>query len=65
MKDYFKLMVFLFLFKIIEEFVNMLMFGFCFYGNIYVGEILLSLLVGLVIIGFLGIIGVVILMFLW
>lgn len=42
---YFSLMKFLFLFKLVEEFVNILMFGLCFYGNIFVGEVLLIIIV--------------------
>ncbi|EIT83826.1 F0F1 ATP synthase subunit A [Fictibacillus macauensis ZFHKF-1] len=45
--DYFKPMWFLFPLKIIEEFANTLTLGLRLYGNIYAGEILLGLLVGL------------------
>ena len=45
-KDFFKPMWFLFPLKIIEEFANTLTLGLRLYGNIYAGEILLSLLVG-------------------
>lgn len=48
-KDYLRFVLFMFLMKIIEEFVNMLIFGLRFYGNIFVGEIFFGLFVGLVI----------------
>ncbi len=40
-------MPFLFPLKIIEEFANTLTLGLRLYGNVYAGEILLSLLAGL------------------
>ncbi len=43
--DFFKPMAFLFPLKLIEEFANTLTLGLRLYGNIYAGEILLSLLV--------------------
>jgi F-type H+-transporting ATPase subunit a len=46
-KTYFQPMGFLFPLKIIEEFANTLTLGLRLYGNIYAGEILLSLLAGL------------------
>jgi F-type H+-transporting ATPase subunit a len=64
-KDYFKPMAFLFPLKIIEEFANTLTLGLRLYGNIYAGEILLSLLAGLATTGFLGTIGAAIPMLLW
>ncbi|UOR11256.1 F0F1 ATP synthase subunit A [Halobacillus amylolyticus] len=48
---------FLLPFKIIEEFSNTLTLGLRLYGNIYAGEILLSLLVGLAASGIGGFIG--------
>ncbi|MBM7551765.1 F0F1 ATP synthase subunit A [Thalassobacillus pellis] len=46
-KDFFRPLPFLFPFKIIEEFANTLTLGLRLYGNIYAGEILLTLLAGL------------------
>ncbi|WP_091775162.1 F0F1 ATP synthase subunit A [Piscibacillus halophilus] len=46
--DYFRPLPFLFPLKIIEEFANTLTLGLRLYGNIYAGEILLTLLAGLV-----------------
>ncbi|AQX53176.1 F0F1 ATP synthase subunit A [Priestia flexa] len=46
-RDYFKPMPFLFPLKIIEEFANTLTLGLRLFGNIYAGEILLTLLAGL------------------
>ncbi|WP_445488873.1 F0F1 ATP synthase subunit A [Niallia sp. 03133] len=45
-KGFFSPMKFLFPLKIIEEFANTLTLGLRLYGNIYAGELLLSLLVG-------------------
>ncbi|WP_046174587.1 F0F1 ATP synthase subunit A [Domibacillus indicus] len=45
-KDYFRPMWFMFPLKIIEEFANTLTLGLRLYGNIFAGEILLSLLAG-------------------
>ncbi|MBM7585259.1 F-type H+-transporting ATPase subunit a [Bacillus pakistanensis] len=45
-KDFFKPMWFLFPLKIIEEFANTLTLGLRLYGNIFAGEILLTLLAG-------------------
>ncbi|WP_124221501.1 F0F1 ATP synthase subunit A [Aquisalibacillus elongatus] len=57
-KEFFKPLWPLFPLKIIEEFANTLTLGLRLYGNIYAGEILLTLLAGLVasgtIAGFLG-----------
>ncbi|WP_093855481.1 F0F1 ATP synthase subunit A [Tenuibacillus multivorans] len=47
-KDYFRPLPFLFPLNIIEEFANTLTLGLRLYGNIYAGEILLTLLAGLV-----------------
>ncbi|MFG6147324.1 F0F1 ATP synthase subunit A [Halobacillus sp. B23F22_1] len=56
---------FLLPFKIIEEFSNTLTLGLRLYGNIYAGEILLSLLVGLATTSFLGAIGAALPMVAW
>ncbi|MDR7073523.1 F0F1 ATP synthase subunit A [Fictibacillus barbaricus] len=57
--EYFKPMKFLFPLKIIEEFANTLTLGLRLYGNIFAGEMLLSLLVGLTKIGiFAGVLGI-------
>ncbi|MEK5427858.1 F0F1 ATP synthase subunit A [Cytobacillus sp. FSL R7-0680] len=53
-KDFFKPMWFMFPLKIIEEFANTLTLGLRLYGNIYAGEILLTLLAGSLATGFLG-----------
>ena len=45
-RDFFSPMKFLFPLKIIEEFANTLTLGLRLYGNIYAGELLLSLLAG-------------------
>jgi F-type H+-transporting ATPase subunit a len=45
--EFFRPMKFLFPLKIIEEFANTLTLGLRLYGNIYAGEILLGLLVGM------------------
>jgi F-type H+-transporting ATPase subunit a len=50
-KDFFKPMWFLFPLKIIEEFANTLTLGLRLYGNIYAGEILLTLLAGSLAVG--------------
>ncbi|WP_409303215.1 F0F1 ATP synthase subunit A [Peribacillus sp. SCS-155] len=46
-KSFFQPMSFMFPLKLIEEFANTLTLGLRLYGNIYAGEILLSLLAGL------------------
>ncbi|WP_373893971.1 F0F1 ATP synthase subunit A [Virgibacillus natechei] len=56
-KDYFRPVWFLFPIKIIEEFSNTLTLGLRLFGNLYAGEVLLSLLVGVTTSGFLGFIG--------
>ncbi|MBF0709655.1 MULTISPECIES: F0F1 ATP synthase subunit A [unclassified Gemella] len=43
--------IFLIPFKIIEEFVNVLTLSMRLYGNIYAGEVLLTMLVGLIVTG--------------
>ncbi|MEQ6377000.1 F0F1 ATP synthase subunit A [Bacillaceae bacterium S4-13-58] len=55
----------LFPFKVIEEFSNTLTLGLRLYGNIYAGEIMLGLLVGLGTSGILGALGGFIPMLLW
>src|SRR3954463_11261698 len=64
-KGFFSPMPFLFPLKIIEEFANTLTLGLRLYGNIFAGELLLSLLAGLATTGFLGTIGAAIPMLLW
>ncbi|AKO94780.1 F0F1 ATP synthase subunit A [Priestia filamentosa] len=64
-RDYIRPLPFLLPLKIIEEFANTLTLGLRLYGNIFAGEILLSLLVGLTAHGFVGILGGAIPMLLW
>ncbi len=52
-------------FKIIEEFTNTLTLGLRLFGNIYAGEVLLALLVGLAGSGFLGFLGAAAPMIVW
>jgi F-type H+-transporting ATPase subunit a len=56
-KDYFRPLPFLFPIKIIEEFANTLTLGLRLFGNLYAGEVLLALLVGLTGSGVLGFLG--------
>ncbi|MDM5314721.1 F0F1 ATP synthase subunit A [Fictibacillus sp. b24] len=57
--EFFKPMKFLFPLKIIEEFANTLTLGLRLYGNIFAGEMLLGLLVGLTKMGiFAGVLGI-------
>nr|WP_202395642.1 F0F1 ATP synthase subunit A [Virgibacillus halodenitrificans] len=56
-KDYFRPLPFLFPIKIVEEFANTLTLGLRLFGNLYAGEVLLSLLVGLTTSGVLGFLG--------
>ncbi|MBY7144726.1 F0F1 ATP synthase subunit A [Virgibacillus sp. NKC19-3] len=56
-KDYFRPVWFLFPIKIIEEFSNTLTLGLRLFGNLYAGEVLLSLLVGLTTSGWIGFFG--------
>jgi len=56
-KDYFRPLPFLFPIKLIEEFANTLTLGLRLFGNLYAGEVLLALLVGLTTSGFWGFIG--------
>lgn len=65
-KTFFSPMKFLFPLKIIEEFANTLTLGLRLYGNIYAGELLLSLLAGgLAWTGVLGFIGAIPLTLAW
>jgi F-type H+-transporting ATPase subunit a len=59
-KEFFKPFWFMFPIKIIEEFANTLTLGMRLYGNIYAGEILLTLLAGGLATGFWGTIAAVI-----
>ncbi|MDY0409490.1 F0F1 ATP synthase subunit A [Virgibacillus soli] len=63
--DYFRPIPFLFPLKIIEEFTNTLTLGLRLFGNIYAGEILLGLLVGLGTTGVFGFLGSAIPMLAW
>ncbi|MEC5424467.1 F0F1 ATP synthase subunit A [Virgibacillus sp. C22-A2] len=56
-KDYFRPLPFLFPIKIIEEFANTLTLGLRLFGNLYAGEVLLALLVGLTTSSVLGFVG--------
>jgi F-type H+-transporting ATPase subunit a len=65
-KTFFSPMKFLFPLKIIEEFANTLTLGLRLYGNIYAGELLLSLLAGgLAWTGWLGFVGAIPLTLAW
>ncbi|MBH0230591.1 F0F1 ATP synthase subunit A [Halobacillus yeomjeoni] len=64
-KTFVKPLPFLLPFKIIEEFSNTLTLGLRLYGNIYAGEILLTLLVGLAASGIGGFIGATLPMIAW
>ncbi|MGM9925593.1 MAG: F0F1 ATP synthase subunit A [Bacillus sp. (in: firmicutes)] len=64
-RSYFQPVGFLFPIKIIEEFANTLTLGLRLYGNIFAGEILLSLLAGLGAGSFLGFLGAVVPMVAW
>ena len=64
-KTYVQPMGFLFPLKIIEEFANTLTLGLRLYGNIYAGELLLSLLVGLGTSSVFGAIGAIVPMLVW
>lgn len=65
LKGYIQPMKFLFPLKIIEEFANTLTLGLRLFGNIYAGEILLTLLAGLGVSGFGGALGAVLPMLAW
>ncbi len=64
-KGFVRPLPFLLPFKIIEEFSNTLTLGLRLYGNIYAGEILLSLLVGLATTGVGGFLGATVPMVAW
>lgn len=64
-KDYLRPVGFLLPIKIIEEFANTLTLGLRLYGNIYAGEILLTLLAGLATSSVFGALGAVIPMIAW
>ncbi|TYS17894.1 F0F1 ATP synthase subunit A [Rossellomorea vietnamensis] len=64
-KDFFKPMWFLFPLKVIEEFANTLTLGLRLYGNIYAGEILLTLLAGLAVTGVGGTLAAILPMLAW
>jgi F-type H+-transporting ATPase subunit a len=64
-RDFFKPMWFLFPLKVIEEFANTLTLGLRLYGNIYAGEILLTLLAGLAVTGVGGTLAAVVPMLAW
>ena len=59
-KTFFQPMSFMFPLKIVEEFANTLTLGLRLYGNIYAGEILLTLIAGIAGSGVLGFLGMVI-----
>ena len=59
-KTFFQPMSFMFPLKLIEEFANTLTLGLRLYGNIYAGEILLTLIAGIAGSGVLGFLGMVI-----
>ncbi|RNF40015.1 F0F1 ATP synthase subunit A [Planococcus salinus] len=62
---YFQPMKFMFPLKVIEEFANTLTLGLRLYGNIYAGEILLSLLAGLAGASFFGFAAAIVPMMAW
>ncbi|MCA0971023.1 F0F1 ATP synthase subunit A [Halobacillus litoralis] len=64
-KGFVRPLPFLLPFKLIEEFSNTLTLGLRLYGNIYAGEILLSLLVGLATSSALGALGAAVPMIAW
>ncbi|XJZ27144.1 F0F1 ATP synthase subunit A [Bacillota bacterium Lsc_1132] len=64
-KGFFSPMAFLFPLKIIEEFANTLTLGLRLYGNIYAGELLLSLLAGGLATGVVGTIAAIPLTLVW
>jgi len=64
-KDFFRPVGFLFPLKVIEEFANTLTLGLRLFGNIYAGEILLTLLAGLATTGVAGTLGAAIPMLAW
>lgn len=64
-KDFLKPVWFLLPIKLIEEFANTLTLGLRLYGNIYAGEILLTLLAGMATSGVLGAVGAIVPMVAW
>ena len=64
-KTFFQPMSFMFPLKIIEEFANTLTLGLRLYGNIYAGEILLTLLTGLAVSSVFGFFGAIVPMMAW
>lgn len=64
-KDYFRPLPFLFPIKVIEEFSNTLTLGLRLFGNIYAGEVLLGLLVGMATTGVGGFFGAAVPMLAW
>ncbi|UFT98950.1 F0F1 ATP synthase subunit A [Radiobacillus kanasensis] len=64
-KDYFRPMWFLFPVKLLEEFSNTLTLGLRLFGNIYAGEVLLTMLAGLAASGVVGFLGGAIPMLAW
>lgn len=65
LKDYVSPVPLMLPFKIIEEFTNTLTLGLRLFGNIYAGEVLLGLLVGLGTTGIFGFLGSIIPMLAW
>lgn len=65
LKDYVSPVSFMLPFKIIEEFTNTLTLGLRLFGNIYAGEVLLALLVGMAMSGVGGFLGAAIPMIVW
>ncbi|MER1984342.1 MAG: F0F1 ATP synthase subunit A [Solibacillus sp.] len=64
-KTFFQPMSFMFPLKIIEEFANTLTLGLRLYGNIYAGEILITLIAGLATSSALGFVGAIVPMMAW
>lgn len=64
-KTFFQPMSFMFPLKVIEEFANTLTLGLRLYGNIYAGEILLTLLTGLAVSSVFGFFGAIVPMMAW
>lgn len=64
-KTFFQPMSFMFPLKIIEEFANTLTLGLRLYGNIYAGEILITLIAGLATSSVLGFVGAIVPMMAW
>lgn len=62
---FFQPMSFMFPLKIVEEFANTLTLGLRLYGNIYAGEILIALIVGMTGAGAIGWVGYIIPMMAW